>query len=515
VNQPPSQPPAEEYRVTGLNAAWIGVDADVVSTVTVSPDGAADGHFAIDLTLEGSPLVSYATVYSSDASGNPSGGQIWHSQSPSYAVLAVSAWGHLLNSGYVSEIGRFSAGNTRLDLYGFDSGWFRPGQHFVVELGFADGQKVARVVQVTGAAPPPAAEVPAAPPAAQYRVTGLTATWIGMDADVVSVGIATIPDGAPDGRIALEVGIEGSAELRSVTLYSSDAQGNPEGGQVWTTASGTSWWVLGVGAGGRLLHTGQVEALGLLQSGTTWLDLFAGNSGWFNPGQNFLVELAFSDGQKAAAVVRVTGGAAPGPVAPPPAAAGAPGACDVSGLWHGNIQGFGASDWTFTLTGRDQYAVQETGLGNARGTATVSGYRLQFDWQTGDFTGTAVLDLNPSCTNANGQDIFHTGGQGAHAMTLQRDGAAATPAPTGGALPTQDFTAPMWGGVRLDWCLVWGGQCGEPAATEFCRQSGYTKATAWEPAVDVGTQTPTFVIGTGQTCNEPGCDGFTSISCAR
>jgi hypothetical protein len=100
-------------------------------------------------------------------------------------------------------------------------------------------------------------------------------------------------------------------------------------------------------------------------------------------------------------------------------------------------------------------------------------------------------------------------------MTLQRDGAAATPAPTGGALPTQDFTAPMWGGVRLDWCLVWGGQCGEPAATEFCRQLGYTKATAWEPAVDVGTQTPTFVIGTGQTCNEPGCDGFTSISCAR
>ena len=99
--------------------------------------------------------MSYVTVYSSDASGNPSGGQVWHTQNSSYAVLAVSAWGHLLNEGYAAEIGRFADGAARLDLYGFDSGWFRPGQHFVVELGFADGQTVARVVQLTGAAAPP------------------------------------------------------------------------------------------------------------------------------------------------------------------------------------------------------------------------------------------------------------------------------------------------------------------------------------------------------------------------
>ncbi|HET6638716.1 MAG TPA: LCCL domain-containing protein, partial [Gemmatimonadota bacterium] len=517
--EPSVEPPAEPYRVTGLSAAWIGVDADVVSTVTVSPDGAPDGHFAIDMTIEGSPLVSYATVYSSDASGNPYGGQIWHTQSTSYAVLAVAGWGHFLNTGYVSEIGRFPAGATRLDLYVFDSGWFRPGQHFVVELGFADGQKVSRVVEIAGAAPPPPApQQPAAPPANQYRVTGLSLTWIGMDADVVSVGTATVPDGAADGRFRVDVTIEGSVELRSVTLYSSNAQGNPEGGQVWTTASGTSWWVLGVGAGGSLLHNGQVEGIGVLQAGTTWLDLFAGNSGWFNPGQSFLVELAFADGQKAAQVVRIPDSFVPPGAAPPvspegQAAGGAPGACDVSGLWHGNIQGFGASDWTFTATGRDLYAVQETGLGNAQGTAIVSGYTLQFDWRTGDFTGTAMLGLDASCTSASGQDILHTGAPGAYPMTLQRAGAA--PPAGGGEGPAQVFSAPMWNGLRVDICLVWGGQCGEPAATEFCRQSGYTKATAWEPAYDIGAQTPTFVLGTGQTCSEAGCDGFTSITCTR
>jgi hypothetical protein len=276
--------------------------------------------------------------------------------------------------------------------------------------------------------------------------------------------------------------------------------------------------VLGVGAGGSLLHNGQVEGIGVLQAGTTWLDLFAGNSGWFNPGQSFLVELAFADGQKAAQVVRIPDSFVPPGAAPPvspegQAAGGAPGACDVSGLWHGNIQGFGASDWTFTATGRDLYAVQETGLGNAQGTAIVSGYTLQFDWRTGDFTGTAMLGLDASCTSASGQDILHTGAPGAYPMTLQRAGAA--PPAGGGEGPAQVFSAPMWNGLRVDICLVWGGQCGEPAATEFCRQSGYTKATAWEPAYDIGAQTPTFVLGTGQTCSEAGCDGFTSITCTR
>jgi hypothetical protein len=417
-------PPEEAYRVTSVEAAWIGLDADVVSNVYVSPDGAADGHFAIQVTLEGAPVLSYATVYSSDASGNPAGGQVWHSQNRSYAVIGVAAGGQLLNGDYVESIGQFSPGASRLDLYAYDSGWFQPGQHFVVALGFSDGQTASRVVQVTGAAapPPPAVttiagtasghwgtqcqngatdagtfsltldgaggvtgwyaseggggSVPVsgyaqpdgtvsgsgsdgygqytwsgqlqqaadgslagsgtihydsgdggyacrgswqtgarqAPPAARYRVAGLNAGWIGMDADLVpkNFGAAT-PDGEVDGHFAVEIAIEGSVELSMVRIYSSDAQGNPAGGQWWTT--GSDAWILGVVAGGQLLNGGPVTSLGTLGAGTTRLDLYAGNSGWFNAGQTFVVELVFADGQKAAQVVQVTGAAAPPPVA--------------------------------------------------------------------------------------------------------------------------------------------------------------------------------------------------------
>jgi hypothetical protein len=232
-------------------------------------------------------------------------------------VLGVVAGGQLMNAGLVETLGTLAAGTTRLDLYAGSSGYFNPGQFFVVELGFADGQKVAQIVQVTGAAAPPPA--PAPPPVNQYRVAGLNAGWMGMDADVLSHSGALTPDGAADGHFAVEIAIEGSVELRYVTVYSSDAQGNPSGGQTWTT-SGGGYWILGVVAGGQFLHAGQVETLGTLGAGTTRLDLYASSSGYFNPGQAFVIELGFGDGQKVAQVVQVTGGAVP--AVPPPAATG-------------------------------------------------------------------------------------------------------------------------------------------------------------------------------------------------
>ena len=519
-NQPPAaqnpQPTAVSYRVTGLSAAWIGTDADVVSPITVSPDGAADGHFSVDMAFEGEPLVSYVTVYSSDANGNPSGGQVWHTQNSSYAVLAAAAWGHLLNDGYAGEIGRFSDGATRLDLYAFDSGWFQPGQHFVVEVGFADGQKVARVVQLTGGAAP---SDTAQPPSVQYRVTGLSATWIGIDADVVSTGTATTPDGAADGRLSIEIALEGSVELRYVTLFSSDAQGNSAGGQVWTTSTGTNYWVLGVGAGGRLLHTGQVESLGQLQSGTTYLDLFAGNSGWFNPGQTFVVELGFADGQRAAQVVQVTGAAAP-PATPPPSAESAAGATTID--WYtGPMAHRGQNGQRFSYLCPPNGAVGPLwGTGVHTDDSSVCTAAVHAGLITFASGGTVTIEIRPgrsSYTGSAGQGGVTSRDWGAYEgsfMVVGGEGGAPS-TPTGAGLPTQDFYAPIWNGMRLDWCLVWGGQCGEPAATEFCRQSGYTRAIAWEPAVDVGVQTPTYVLGTGQVCNEPGCDAFASITCAQ
>ena len=56
---------------------------------------------------------------------------------------------------------------------------------------------------------------------------------------------------------------------------------------------------------------------------------------------------------------------------------------------------------------------------------------------------------------------------------------------------------------------------GAAAATEFCKRSGYAKTTAWKPANDIGGQTSTVVLSTGQVCNNASCDGFASITCSK
>lgn len=95
-----------------------------------------------------------------------------------------------------------------------------------------------------------------------------------------------------------------------------------------------------------------------------------------------------------------------------------------------------------------------------------------------------------------------------------RPGLEARPGPLR-APTTKSFPAPAWNGKRVDLCLIWGGQCGEPAATEFCKRSGYAKATTWTPANDIGAQSPTVVLSSGQVCSDASCDGFASITCSK
>ena len=81
-----------------------------------------------------------------------------------------------------------------------------------------------------------------------------------------------------------------------------------------------------------------------------------------------------------------------------------------------------------------------------------------------------------------------------------------------GAAMAAQFTDPEWRGRRIDFCLHWGTDCGQPAADEFCKRSGYTRSTAWKPALKVG---PTLVLGDSKTCTDPGCDGFSVVSCVK
>lgn len=80
---------------------------------------------------------------------------------------------------------------------------------------------------------------------------------------------------------------------------------------------------------------------------------------------------------------------------------------------------------------------------------------------------------------------------------------------------SRDFSTPSVEGRRLDLCLVWGGQCGQPAADAFCQAQGFDAASAWEPENDIGAATPTIVLTGGAVCSHPDCDGFRTITCAR
>lgn len=75
------------------------------------------------------------------------------------------------------------------------------------------------------------------------------------------------------------------------------------------------------------------------------------------------------------------------------------------------------------------------------------------------------------------------------------------------------FYKPEHEGYRLDWCLSWASQCGEPAATKWCSLRGYTKAVDWVIESDIGDIQPTKVLSSGEICDQSFCDGFRKIVC--
>jgi hypothetical protein len=67
-------------------------------------------------------------------------------------------------------------------------------------------------------------------------------------------------------------------------------------------------------------------------------------------------------------------------------------------------------------------------------------------------------------------------------------------------------------GNRLDWCLTWGTQCGQPAADEFCRRRGFRLATSFSQAPRVGL---TRVLQDNRmVCWGQPCDSFSYITCS-
>jgi hypothetical protein len=77
------------------------------------------------------------------------------------------------------------------------------------------------------------------------------------------------------------------------------------------------------------------------------------------------------------------------------------------------------------------------------------------------------------------------------------------------------FELPTINGTRVDWCLKWNGglgaECGEPAATAFCKSKGFSRGSNWSQE-----QIPTvYLIGEKRTytCPFVGCSAFVRVTC--
>jgi len=75
------------------------------------------------------------------------------------------------------------------------------------------------------------------------------------------------------------------------------------------------------------------------------------------------------------------------------------------------------------------------------------------------------------------------------------------------------FLQPKYKKIALDWCYIWGHECGSKPANEYCKIKGYTKGVLrFEIENDIGY---TIIMRTGQICSSKFCDSFKYIDCKK
>ncbi len=83
------------------------------------------------------------------------------------------------------------------------------------------------------------------------------------------------------------------------------------------------------------------------------------------------------------------------------------------------------------------------------------------------------------------------------------------------ALGSQTFQYPVHDIYRLNYCLNWGKDCGEPAAQAWCTTQGFRRASGFKIDENIGALFPTVVLGESRVCAKFVCDGFQEITCAN
>jgi hypothetical protein len=94
----------------------------------------------------------------------------------------------------------------------------------------------------------------------------------------------------------MEMSLPEPTEIKSILLYTADEDAHPVGGQFWDTAA-TNYYILGVFDQGTQLYHNHVPSFGTF-SGDVQFDLYGADSGWFEKGNWFAVEVTLGDGTK-------------------------------------------------------------------------------------------------------------------------------------------------------------------------------------------------------------------------
>jgi hypothetical protein len=78
----------------------------------------------------------------------------------------------------------------------------------------------------------------------------------------------------------------------------------------------------------------------------------------------------------------------------------------------------------------------------------------------------------------------------------------------------QTFKYPLLQGFRLNACLYQQEDCGEEAASEWCKARGFAGgAISFEIDENIGSLFPTLALGDLRLCANFVCDGFKEITC--
>jgi len=136
-----------------VQLAYVNKASDKIGSGSqANPDGTPDGHFRLTVTANGT--ITEITLRTADASGKPCCGQTWNTvPNDGLWILGVFRSGTQLNR-VDKAISDAVAGSVTYDVYGADSGFFQPGQHFVVSVTFASGSSLSATTQIAPSPPP-------------------------------------------------------------------------------------------------------------------------------------------------------------------------------------------------------------------------------------------------------------------------------------------------------------------------------------------------------------------------